>query len=204
MYVNKSLIVEVESYKLIEDLIQCEICKELLNNPIQCQKCENVFCSSCFEEFISRTCECPFKCKNPISKPCRIANNLLDNFSFKCINNCNSNIKYSHLEDHYHKICPNKNYKELIKSALVQINKFKQQNQQLNEQQQIKNRTPYHCESTTHHHPLVLLSSIRQLWICNVCSKQFSSVTKSYYCTLCDYDLCIDCYQKEKFLLNNF
>lgn len=199
MYVKKSLVVEVEALELIEDLITCSICKDILNSPIQCSICENVFCGVCFEEYISNANECPFKCKNPINKPCRIAHSLLDNFTFKCINECGAKIKYSNLEDHYHKTCPNKNYHALIKSVLAQINNLQQQNAHMKNLQVLKTTTPFHCSSINHVHPLVYLSTNRESWLCDVCAKHFPGTTKSFYCTLCDYDLCSQCYNREKF-----
>ena len=44
--------------------------------------------------------------------------------------------------------------------------------------------------SKYHNHPLIFLETLdRQGWYCNECKKSRSSYVKSYYCTICDYDL---------------
>lgn len=35
-------------------------------------------------------------------------------------------------------------------------------------------------------------------WYCDSCSKRFNKETPNFYCHLCDYDLCNDCYEKYK------
>ena len=35
-------------------------------------------------------------------------------------------------------------------------------------------------------------------WLCNVCDVTHHGNVKSYYCTLCDYDLCKNCKKKEE------
>ena len=52
--------------------------------------------------------------------------------------------------------------------------------------------------SKNHKHKLGLVSTNRQGWKCNLCKTSFSNQVKSYYCTLCDYDLCQDCILKER------
>ena len=49
-----------------------------------------------------------------------------------------------------------------------------------------------------HEHRLVYCRTSRKLfesnrWFCNNCQKEFNNDIWSFYCTLCDYDLCIDC-----------
>ena len=48
-----------------------------------------------------------------------------------------------------------------------------------------------------HLHPLILCNSLRgrncEGWVCDKCSSNYSSITPSFYCTFCDYDLCQNC-----------
>ena len=59
----------------------------------------------------------------------------------------------------------------------------------------------------SHRHPLTLCETDRGSfgsgWICNYCSKTYSQKIKSYYCTLCDYDLCIECSENNNINSNN-
>ena len=50
-----------------------------------------------------------------------------------------------------------------------------------------------------HKHPLIYCITSRNenrktRWICNECNKNFDSDEWSFYCSLCDYDLCFNCY----------
>ena len=60
----------------------------------------------------------------------------------------------------------------------------------------------------SHRHPLILCKTKRSFifentWICNYCSQIYPMSTESYYCTLCDYDLCISCSHKDNLDNNN-
>ena len=43
-----------------------------------------------------------------------------------------------------------------------------------------------------HLHPLTLCVTDRP-WLCDNCRKSFSKKEKSYFCSLCDFDLCKNC-----------
>ena len=51
-----------------------------------------------------------------------------------------------------------------------------------------------------HDHPLIYCLTNRRSyfssWICDKCSKKYGLLDWSCYCTLCDYDLCYECYSK--------
>ena len=51
--------------------------------------------------------------------------------------------------------------------------------------------------SLFHNHTLILLYSNCQ-WICNNCKKHNSEEEPKYYCSLCDYNICIKCVGDEK------
>ena len=46
------------------------------------------------------------------------------------------------------------------------------------------------------------LSSIKRYyvccWLCKYCRKEYNNNSFSYYCSLCDYDICEECYNKNK------
>ena len=50
--------------------------------------------------------------------------------------------------------------------------------------------SPIHIEN--HEHNLVLCYTNRN-WICNICKKDYSKDESTYYCSLCDYDVCNCC-----------
>ena len=58
-------------------------------------------------------------------------------------------------------------------------------------------------ETDLHEHRLVYCRSSRSSlafngWICNNCKKEFNNNDWSFYCTLCDYDLCDDCMESHQ------
>ena len=60
-----------------------------------------------------------------------------------------------------------------------------------------------------HYHPLIYCITSRNSerstnWICNRCSKHYNNGEWSFYCSLCDYDLCFDCYKKLSYFNNNY
>ena len=48
----------------------------------------------------------------------------------------------------------------------------------------------------SHKHALVLIGRINKYttWNCNECKKSFRNIDPSLYCSLCDYDICLICY----------
>ena len=67
----------------------------------------------------------------------------------------------------------------------------------------LKNST---FKSKFHVHRLPYIETIeRGGWLCNVCRESHKVSEKSYYCTLCDYDLCKNCKEnEEKEIMNKF
>lgn len=49
-----------------------------------------------------------------------------------------------------------------------------------------------HVHTKKHEHGLVLLFSNRD-WICDNCHSEFSKKEPTYYCSLCDFDICNEC-----------
>ena len=49
-----------------------------------------------------------------------------------------------------------------------------------------------HLHTKMHTHGLVLLYSNRP-WMCDVCKLQFSNREQTYYCSICDFDICNHC-----------
>ena len=50
-----------------------------------------------------------------------------------------------------------------------------------------------------HKHALVFIGRINKYttWVCNNCEKNFRNIDPSYYCSLCDYDICLNCYKNK-------
>lgn len=57
--VNKSYLEQLNQ----KELLFCEICLGLLNDPVMCASCQHTFCKSCINQWIERNNTCPTKCK---------------------------------------------------------------------------------------------------------------------------------------------
>ena len=55
-----------------------------------------------------------------------------------------------------------------------------------------KDECKIHLHIDKHEHGLVLLYSNRS-WFCDVCKLQFSNKEQTYYCSICDFDVCNHC-----------
>ena len=84
-----------------------------------------------------------------------------------------------------------------IQNKSIQINL----NEQINKAKGINNFTKdevyeWNKKYPDHKHGLVLIGRINKYntWICNNCQKSFRNIDPSLYCSLCDYDICLICY----------
>jgi hypothetical protein len=51
-------------------------------------------------------------------------------------------------------------------------------------------------KSTLHNHPLIFCTTKRSTsWFCDICKKFFDNDHYSYLCTLCDFDICENCFK---------
>lgn len=62
-----------------------------------------------------------------------------------------------------------------------------------------ENNTIKIVEKDCHRHPLIYCitsrnAKARTTWICNECKGNYDEDEWSFYCSLCDYDICYDCY----------
>ena len=59
-----------------------------------------------------------------------------------------------------------------------------------------------HIHTYKHNHGLVLLFSNRD-WICDICHSNYSKQNSTYYCSICDFDICHKCIGiSKKYTLN--
>ena len=68
----------------------------------------------------------------------------------------------------------------------------------------IKNKFENKIKSPLHDHYLYLCNTERSFlgegYICNICKKDFKNSIPSFYCTLCDFDMCPNCTKLTEFL----
>ena len=219
-YINPDLIVNKDILKDID--VICKICKGILNNPVQCSKCENSFCKNCIENYQLNEKEkkCLFNCENAeFNKPIKI-NNLLVDLKFTCKKGCNDIIPYSELNNHYTKKCTKRidykskyleyknKYEEVLKELEELKNKNKEENPLQNENEKENNNNQNNdnidvtFKSKYHDHILKYKSLYMKDWECNFCLDSFEKKTKGgYYCDICsdyDFNICLKCKVVEK------
>jgi hypothetical protein len=100
---------------LIEDLIKCSMCLEILAKPFECETCSTLFCEDCINDLIRIKLACPMKCSNFKLTKAKINTRMLNLIQLSCINTpyCTYNSEYWNMFEHeskcdYQKIkCPN-------------------------------------------------------------------------------------------------
>jgi len=110
-YANENTIIKNEMYDFFKDSITCQICLELMIEPVICLGCQNTFCKKCIEDWKKKDGLCPLKCNNPNIKDVIEKNNNIFKFKFKCIKGCGEEILFKDLKAHYISDCLSKNKK---------------------------------------------------------------------------------------------
>ena len=207
--IEKSDIINKDDYKVIEPIIICSICCGILYDPMLCTQCENCFCLECINDWKRKSDTCPFKCKKAKYQESKLAKRVLGILKIKCKNGCGEIINYSDIALHYDEKCAKNDYKKkylelkskydkIIKESKINLMKYDDNNND-NIEELNKHIIPdFNFLSKHHKHKLGFVSTNREGWKCNLCKTSLSNQVKSYYCTLCDYDLCQDCILNEK------
>lgn len=114
---SKDKVMNIDQLQVIESLIKCPICLEILNNPFECEICGCLFCEFCIQNWLKAKECCPMKCTELKIKRADInARKLLNVIVLKCQNfpDCSFTSNYWDLFEHeekcpYQRIkCPNK------------------------------------------------------------------------------------------------
>lgn len=124
----KERIINSDKIAIIEDLIKCSICLDILSKPYECESCGTLFCEDCIKDWIKINLSCPLKCANfQLTKAKINTRKILNLLQLRCINypECDFVSDYWTMFDHetkcsFQKIkCPNtpcefaSSYKEL-------------------------------------------------------------------------------------------
>ena len=96
--------------KWVKQMFTCKLCRQIVNNPVECSGCEVVVCKSCVILFTddfkcpTETCQEIIDMKKPLSK---VIVKLLLGLELTC-KECLNPFSYSHYEAHKNK-CKNEN-----------------------------------------------------------------------------------------------
>jgi hypothetical protein len=114
--ISKERIKNIEKIALIEELIKCSICLEILNNPYECDSCGTLFCEDCIKDWIKIKLSCPMKCSSfKLIKAKVNTRKMLNLLQISCSNapHCKYVSEYWNIFDHENKCefqkirCPN-------------------------------------------------------------------------------------------------
>lgn len=114
----KDRIQNLDQIVLIEELIKCSICLEILSRPYECESCGTLFCEDCINDWVRIKLICPMKCSNfKLTKAKINTKKMLNLIQLKCANypSCTEVGEYWTILDHENKCefqkikCPNAN-----------------------------------------------------------------------------------------------
>ena len=212
MFVDPESVINKDEFKIIESNAICPICNGIIISPVQCTECQNCFCLTCLEKWTKKNGKnsCPFKCKTAVFKSSRMLTNILSKIKIKC-KECNAQIPYLDLKNHYENNCSSINYKEkyleyknkyeeLLKKYQILEKKLlekkssnsKNQNNEENEEKN-KNVPPQSNQviantnhnksfkSKYHIHTLNDETQANHNWICDACKGTFKAKTAERY-----------------------
>ena len=196
MFINKHEVLNKDYLKVVEKVVTCPMCDGIIISPVQCEVCGKCFCKRCYDNAVKTVGSCPSGCPKNKNKDCRVLRLTLAKLKFYCHNNCGEEIPYDNLEDHYSSGCSQNGsyleYQKLKKDYEELLSKVKM----LRKNKGVKNEPFSFSLISAHHiHPLVFCKTSRVSWICDVCRRKpkIFETQFSYYCTLCDFDLCKNC-----------
>ena len=107
----------LDLFNTIKDDVSCTICMLILNNPKQCNKCENLFCYLCIESWLKKNKSCPYKCKDFIVEDSsRFVKNMLAKIEFTC-HVCKNHFSYEKYLTHLQ----NCKIEETIKCPICEV-----------------------------------------------------------------------------------
>ena len=104
-YITDDCIVENELYKAFKDKIKCDLCNNILKEPIICKNCQKNYCKACIDQWKKKhKKKCPNDCKKAKFDKSSDRASILEMLTFLC-RNCKEEIKYKDVESHLKSGC---------------------------------------------------------------------------------------------------
>lgn len=95
--IPRDRVVNLEKISVIEELIKCPICLDILCKPYECEVCGSLFCAECINNWLQINKSCPMKCPDSKLTKAKInTRKILNVLILKCINypECSFQGKY--------------------------------------------------------------------------------------------------------------
>jgi len=95
--ISESLIENIIYYEQLKEQLTCNICYNLLNEPLMCSSCEVPFCKLCINSWTLNNTTCPSRCSsNSYVDIPRLFKQILEGLKLKCKYGCTvSLLNYS-------------------------------------------------------------------------------------------------------------
>ena len=119
-YINNKTVFQDEIYTLFKDSITCQICQNILINPIMCLTCQDTFCKNCIDK---KNGICPNKCNKPNFKQCPSKMDILTKLKFKC-QKCKNDFYYNEVMKHQEYNCTTNNNASSINNGKIKQTKL--------------------------------------------------------------------------------
>lgn len=107
-YINENNIINIELFNAFQFLISCQICSNIMIEPLMCMNCQNSYCKRCICQWNKINDKCPNRCNNPNYQLSKDINGLLSKLKFAC-KCCNNIFEYNEMKSHYYSSCINGN-----------------------------------------------------------------------------------------------
>ena len=115
-YISESNVINDEIYNDFKYSVTCQICSNIIYEPMMCMSCQNVYCKLCISQWSRNNRRCPYRCINPNYQIGKDMSYLLSKLKFKC-KYCNKIFQYNKMKNHYLSGCNIlENNKEEIKN----------------------------------------------------------------------------------------
>ena len=130
---------QIENYSEYEEILSslnCCICLDIVKNPMECSKCQSLYCAECWKTLVIAGKDCVLHCKSKIVKANKFVFEILNKLKIKC-NNCNQGgISYNKFLIHDNVCILSKTYggvEELTKVIDEQNNKIQTLKKKIND-----------------------------------------------------------------------
>ena len=112
VYFDDDCLIHDEYYNSVKNLIKCNFCHKILQEPMMCLDCQSPFCKNCKDELENFN----HKCEKPTYVQNKNAISLIGQLKYLC-KNCKTEVKELDIENHIKEGClKNENPTKLINS----------------------------------------------------------------------------------------
>ena len=101
-YINNKTLIEDDINKILKSSATCQLCENILINPIMCMNCQKVYCKKCIDNPINEDKKC--SCDNPKYQKAISKIEILSKFKFICVG-CGEGIPYDEAQKHHDFCC---------------------------------------------------------------------------------------------------